>query len=456
MMEWDTDTAHMDCHSCSNHSCQDECSQDHCAQECSGSSFCGDASICMEKSCVGAPCQSVCHSSSVQCPSNMDADGGVPSSDQQSFQQFSNSGHEGSIHCPWILPGEPCDVMVDTRNALGKHIYEKHIDPQLTLKCPLETCSKVVQKSSLPNHQAQQHQLDNYLCSWNDCFGTYPTSDDLSKHIMSSHSYLDCHFGGCEVSLKDPMQLQNHVAEDHLDFNFSWPDDLPINQQYSPDDLYGFSIVPPANPRIENYQMYGNTGHHQQMHCYNANTTIGRMHDTATDTYERENGTVTNAFDQKTPALVTQNKHQDQQRFADHVPSTWHNTEHSHQLQAAVGDGSSASEATSPSPSTRSTANSSTHRSQTAEHVCRWIVESQTQSLCNQSFDTAELLQQHLRNDHCKPAKKSRLAPRIPAICRWAGCARNGEPLTDTHKLIRHALTHSDCKSGCPRIVQTR
>lgn len=169
MMDWATGTADMDWHSCSNHSCQDGCSQDHCTQVCGGSSSCEDASVCMEADCIGLACKSSCSSGPVRCHSVVGAENTVPVTGQHSIQQGAASGHEGSIQCPWILPGEPCDVMVDTRNALGKHIYEKHIDPQLTWRCPLKSCSEVVRKSNLPIHQAQQHQLDNYLCSRNDC-----------------------------------------------------------------------------------------------------------------------------------------------------------------------------------------------------------------------------------------------------------------------------------------------
>lgn len=434
MMDWFPDTAHMACDSCSDHSCQAGCSEDHCTQMCGGSS-CEDASICMEEDCIEKPCESSCNSGIGQCRSATGMEGGVPAAGHQNIQQAVGGENEGSIHCPWILPGEPCDVTVETRNALGKHIYEKHIDPQLTLKCPLESCSEVVHKSNLPSHQAQQHQLDSYLCSWDDCMGPYPTSDELFNHIMSSHGYLDCHFGGCDVSLKDPLQLQNHVVEDHLDFDFTWPDNSAFDQHYSLNNEYNFQDLGGTNPPAENYPAYGNGGHHQTSYL-NQVSPYGHVHD--------------NMPEQASVPARTLREHQCHHTTVNQVQPKWHDFDSMKKPPTNQDKHAPSAHTTSPS-SEAGTANTSDQETQSNGHICKWIVDTHTKSLCNQTFGTAEALQRHLRDDHCKPGKKSRLAPRIPAICRWAGCSRKGEPLTDTHKLIRHALTHSDYREhACP------
>lgn len=421
----------MTCNSCSDRSCQDGCSEDHCTQVCGGSS-CEDASVCMEGNCIGRSCESSCNSGRGRCHSIVCADDGVSNTVQQNIQQGVGYGQEGSIHCPWILPGEPCDVTVDTRNALGKHIYEKHIDPQLTLKCPLESCSEVVHKTNLPSHQAQQHQLDNYLCSWNDCMGPYPTSDELSNHIMSSHGYLDCHFGGCDVSLKDPMQLQNHVIEDHLDFDFAWPGNTAFDQPFPLSNEYTFQNLNGTIPPTQNYPVYGNGGHHQPSYLDSASP------------YRHVHNNMPGTLEQTSASVSPPRGHEGHHTFVDHVQATWHDFNSMTKPGPKQDRHVPSAQATSPSSEAR-TADASDHEEQLSGHVCRWIIETNTRMLCRQTFDSAEELQRHLRDDHCKPGKKSRLAPRIPAICRWAGCGRKGEPLTDTHKLIRHALTHSDC-----------
>ncbi|KAL9598582.1 MAG: hypothetical protein Q9219_004413 [cf. Caloplaca sp. 3 TL-2023] len=359
--------------------------------------------------------------------------------DQPNIRPGPIVGHEGSIHCPWILPGEPCDFMVDTRNALGKHIYEKHIDPQLTLKCPLGSCAELVRKSNLPSHQAQQHQLDNYLCSWDDCLGTYPTSEDLSNHILNTHNSLDCRFGGCEVSLQDPMQLQNHVFEDHLEQNLCWSDDF-LDQQYQSTCGFDFTDVSASEQQARNYQVYGDHQGQRQMPYYHA--TPHEPH------YAKD------ILEQNTTAFPILNSCTAQAQSTGSDPSFLRH------LRTNQGNDVSTMQITSPSCGTSTTAGSSEDQSVTDGHVCKWIVEVHTDSPCGLTFDTAAALQQHLRDDHCKPGKKSRREPRVPAICFWAGCARNREPLTDTHKLIRHALTHSDyreykCKH-CDKVFTTK
>ncbi|KAL8932076.1 MAG: hypothetical protein Q9211_006542, partial [Gyalolechia sp. 1 TL-2023] len=447
MMDWYTSTANMACNSCSDHSCQDGCSRDRCTHACGGSSFCEEASVCMEEDCIGETCESSCNSGLGNCPSAMGAEDGLPATGQRNIHQAVGGGQKGSIHCPWILPGQPCDFMVDTRNALGKHIYEKHIDPQLTLKCPLDSCSEVVRKSNLPNHQAQQHQLDSYLCSWDDCVGPYPTSDELFNHITTSHGYLDCHFGGCEVSLRDPMQLQNHVFEDHLDYGFAWPNNPTFDQHFPPNNQFNFSDLSATIPPAGNFSVYENNGAHYPMQYLNPTSPYGRVHDNIPGSLER------------TTALVnTLREHNG--TFADQVQPVWHDSTSVEKSQAKHDKDASSAHTTSRSAGSRTADTSSNHGSHSSGHVCRWIVEGGTKSLCNETFDTAETLQQHLRDVHCKPAKKSRLTPKVSAICHWAGCGRKGEPLTDTHKLIRHVLTHSDYReykcSRCDKIFTTK
>lgn len=448
MIDWDASTAHFDMHSCSNRSCHNGCSGADVTHVCGGSSFCENASVCMDEECGEAACTSSCTSGARNCRL-VGADGVGSATNQQTVQE--DVGHSGSIHCPWILPGEPCDATVGTRNALGRHIYEKHIDPQLTWQCPLESCSEVVQKTNLPHHQAQ-HQLDTYSCSWNDCLQTYRSSDDLFDHIMTNHGEFDCHFGGCEVTLKDPGQLQNHVVEEHLDFfDFS---------------LYGNVYGDQYSPSVQQPDM--NEDHR----------TFMQYLPTDVPAY----GICTTGLGQHSAADTAQPEHQPctHRTFADQVQSAWRESEPSRQQHARHTARKATRNTSSPAARTHSNPtnsdglpmdSASTHgalgshrpvvnvnkgpssgsrsvaptgKRQIKVHTCQWTTDHPDLLPCNKTFETAKALQEHLRRDHCTPANTSRLTPRVPAICRWNGCSRNLEPLTDTNKLIRHALTHSD------------
>lgn len=133
------------------------------------------------------------------------------------------------------------------------------------------------------------------------------------------------------------MELQNHVVEDHLDFNFAWPDDSIFDQQFQWNDEYGFADIPMAMPRAENYPSYDTTEGHQQMPYYNPTSSSVRMHNPATG-----------ALEQDATPFSTLEEHQDHHTFVDRAQSAWHDSEPIHQPQATENNNSSASEASSP------------------------------------------------------------------------------------------------------------
>ncbi|KAL8776998.1 MAG: hypothetical protein Q9213_008050 [Squamulea squamosa] len=324
--------------------------------------------------------------------------------------------------------------MVDTNVALEKHINEEHIDPQLIFRCPLESCAELVPKINLPNHQAQQHQLDNYFCTLNDCVGTYPTSNELRDHILSNHRQLDCRFGGCEVSLEDPMQLKHHVVEDHLDLSdFTWPDDVVFDEQYNANRDDNRLGLPGAMANAACDPAYTPNGRHHPMQYYDSSLSYPPAYNTATG-YDPPNTAV--------PSLPTNYHHR---TFADQVQMAWHESQPSHSApKKPVTDGQAADQVNSNSCSLAFTIPASGKGPQTSGHTCQWMAYPDTNVLCNQAFDSPKALQEHLRRDHCTTCNATKSSPKAPAICRWHGCSRKGEPLTDVHKLIRHALTHSD------------
>ncbi|KAL8988203.1 MAG: hypothetical protein Q9177_002687 [Variospora cf. flavescens] len=335
LMDWHTDN--LQSQSCSNNTCHDECSRDDCTQLCDSSFTCEEASVCMNEDCGRTACVSSCSSVSRRCLSD-GAENAVPVAAQHLSPQDVAIERHGSIQCPWILPGEPCDALVDTRNALGRHIYEKHIDPQLTLQCPLESCAQVVPLPNLPNHQAQQHQLDNYLCSWDSCAdNTYPTSDDLFTHIMTNHNYLDCHFGGCEVSLKDPLQLQNHVVEDHLDYDFSWQDDTLFEPHFPLNEGPGFEEIPATQPGAESYDFGQDRGQYQMRYRISASPFTPNYHPPANCC-------------QHAPAQCSHsiNQHRHHSPYADKAESVWRDSRSFHPPQPDLSLTGTTTEANSP------------------------------------------------------------------------------------------------------------
>ncbi|KAL8687033.1 MAG: hypothetical protein Q9218_006680, partial [Villophora microphyllina] len=240
---------------------------------------------------------------------------------------------------------------------------------------------------------------------------------------MTNHSDLDCRIGGCEVSLKDPLQFTSHVFEDHFeDFELDWASLNTGHYLHHPTDL---SYPTTATASTEAFMPY-----YQQSYTY------GPVCD-STNT----------GFDQNTASGATIPHHHCQHNFTDPMESSWQNSE---LFKAQV-------DVCNEKPLTQSITSLSNGDLGDNNHVCKWIINPQSQQLCNQNYATTKELQEHLRVDHCTPANSSRLIPKPPSICCWQGCIRNLKPLTDTHKLVRHALTHSDyrqfvcryCRKDC-------
>ena len=50
------------------------------------------------------------------------------------------------------------------------------------------------------------------------CGQTFSDGDQLENHmeVMHSNLNLDCHWGGCEVATKGPIELKSHINKEHL------------------------------------------------------------------------------------------------------------------------------------------------------------------------------------------------------------------------------------------------
>lgn len=231
------------------------------------------------------------------------------------------------------------------------------------------------------------------------------------------------------------MQLKHHVVEDHLDLSaFTWPDDYVYDRQYTPNRNDNHVGLPEAMANAANYPAYTPNERHHPIQYYNSSLS-----------YLPTYNTTTGGYDPQATAVSSLLIHHHHCTFADQVQTAWHESQPSHPTPAQpVNDGQAVNQLNSAICSSAITTPPSGNGPQTNGHICKWMVYSSTNVLCNQAFDSPKALQEHLRRDHCTSCNATRSSPKAPAICRWHGCSRKGEPLTDVHKLIRHALTHSD------------
>ncbi|KAL9577171.1 MAG: hypothetical protein Q9212_006538 [Teloschistes hypoglaucus] len=229
---------------------------------------------------------------------------------------------------------------------------------------------------------------------------------------MANHRDLDCRYGGCEVSLKDRMDLTHHIFDEHIaGHEFNW-DPFTTDQYLSPSsDQYYYMTNAATTP---DSMAYGQPTLSYAPAC-----------ETACPSF--------NPGIESTATVPTNHP-----LYTAQVSPTWQIAEPFKALSIDQNN----------NPSQSVSSPSSTDMP-LGDHVCQWIIGSGL--TCNQAFDSPKELQEHLSMEHCTPSDTSRRAFRPQPICCWHGCAReNHDPFTDAHKLVRHALTHSKyCKYFC-------
>ncbi|KAL8663232.1 MAG: hypothetical protein Q9168_008132 [Polycauliona sp. 1 TL-2023] len=203
-----------------------------------------------------------------------------------------------------------------------------------------------------------------------------------------------------------------------------------------------------ANPG--SYPAYPPNGENHQTQFYGPNIPCTSAYDIGPTEYNNPTATLSNP-----------SNHCHHHIFGIEAPTAWHASGPPYTMGLKPGkdveavDRTDASEISPAAPTPASNNGPST-----TGHICQWVMDSGNNSLCHQAFNTTKALQEHLRRDHCMISNATRSTVKASAICKWHGCSRQGEPLTDVHKLIRHALTHSNYRdyvcSYCEKACTTK
>ena len=124
--------------------------------------------------------------------------------------------------CEWALQNGhgQCNASLPNRGALGEHVLKSHIQPQLAQLCPFE-CGATVAPDSVTEHVFGEHQKSKYsqfVCLARGCDFIGENEADLDEHLKSAHlsKGIQCHWGDCSVTTKNPDALDSHVRADHL------------------------------------------------------------------------------------------------------------------------------------------------------------------------------------------------------------------------------------------------
>ena len=417
---------------CGSQLCDDSCSLDSCTQACDASDVCEDFTVCSRTQCHDLVCSDNCSSASGYCQSVAEAfpDAGQIYSDSEPFD---------AIHCPWVLPGEPCDVTVETKQALGQHINQEHIDPLSTLVCPWKQCTEIVDRQSIPNHLFQQHQPEQHKCPWNHCARSFVTCEELYNHVLSSHGELDCRFGGCEVTSKDLLQLKTHVNEDHLnlaDFH-EWPSSSSIVPKsdpstYTPQESSPYTNVTHAS-NLQNSQSY-----------WSSFSGLFPMHSPNSPHYLQDQ------LGAPEFSHLACNAPSQRFDFVSNYHDSWQTSSNARAPPVHVFEESPPSHDDPHQGDLLEMAGGVPESHSRSIHTCLWMLDLNTPSTCGRRFDDTRQLQEHIDKDHIFLKKShARSEVKTSANCCWKDCRRSRDkgPLSDLNKLSRHMLTHTNCKN---------
>lgn len=388
---------------CSMQSCGDDCSVERCPPDCAGSENCDECDPCTSLDCAEASILdsfSPCWDESCTRTSY----GHAPDFGDDFSNQNLDAGVNG-MHCLWVMPGQQCDVSVSTKNALGQHVLRDHIEPQASYMCPVETCTEVLKALQAPTHLMQQHNLERYVCPAPHCNQSFLEYQELDNHLNAAHGILDCHWAGCEVSTKDPLQLRSHIDQDHLGF---------------------FGLGHPYIPSI--WDPYVPPQHFEQQPL--------------------PNPPQSSAADAHTASFPDRKKAEDD-RSASPFRDIWSSSgasQHSNDFSTPLSPRKDPT-------ATKSDPSETSQQLRDESCMCMWVKGGITGQICGMTFSDGNKLQAHTDQHHVwsGPSGGDK-ATKCVLLCNWKNCKRDGKPLQNKEKLRRHLFTHTGCTSSS-RIV---
>lgn len=408
----------------------DGCQQDHgesgCVSSNSDSTICDGPDVCERTTCDGSSlldAPPVCLDDG--CPFTfLDRDGSldnnqVPVNLEPALPTLDMI--EQSLQCRWELPDVQCDVSLPSANALGKHIFQDHIEPLATF-FPWEQTDVL----------RREQQPPEYLCQWGSCRRSFPDHTALERHVKVAHTNLDCRWAGCEVSRESPALLKTHVNMDHLNINqdMNWQ---PSPYGYKPSFARHPYLGVDCNSADRQDSMFGFNGRFQA---------VTSQHVVATPKYSQIDA---HENPQQSPYSSSNSVHPPtgncSQQIAWPVSPVVRPARSSHSLSSSFSNVHGSSQAQLPSSVMASFRTSPVKNNHI--HTCRWLVDQSLGQICGQTFIDANILQTHVNEEHTTNFGANGI------LCNWKGCKRNRGPkpmFPNKEKLKRHMYTHTGCK----------
>ena len=342
------------------------------------------------------------------------------------------------LQWPWLLPDQECNTTAPTND---------HVQLETSLMGGWSDSADQANMQEPTHHlwdsdQPERHVSDSYICLWDGCMEMFSDAAQLETHMEVAHTQtesIDCRWGGCGTITMNPAEMQIHVNSEHLHLDIQpaalssspkmgvldgldsrrpkhplyWSsenDDLlmrvraqnltfqQIASQYFPDKSARACQVHYA--KLYNQQQSSDPQPKEQSPPLLSYTAL-QSASFATSPDESHHPSVDPSLIQASPAILS---NQSSQRVLDHPP-----------IQG--------------------------------NHECMWITDETTGVSCGARFGDPNAIQAHIESSHYPLSDKRKRMPATQWVCKWMGCARQGETRGTREKLKKHIRTHTGCKS---------
>ena len=357
---------------------------------------------------------------------------------------FDNTTHD-PLQCHWLSPDQECDLTAPNNDALSQHVYHDHIEPETSIAYgsseylgPLSA-----QQSTWNSDYPERHPPNSYVCLWDACMDKFLSVEQLKTHMEAAHTQMesiDCRWGGCGCIIANSAELQSHVDTEHLHL----PTQPPPQAGFSSD--LETSLSDNQSSRRPNHPLYWTPEMDDLLMRVRAqNFNFSQI----SSQYFPDKSA--KALQCRYSRLYDQQQQSDPQPTVQSIPLLTYTP-----LQPAspfTGPYESpdlsvdpysvqASPAIVPHQSNQLVVD----RSQTqGNHVCKWIIDGETETLCAAQFGDTNALQAHVESSHYPQSRKRK--PKSHWVCKWLGCVEKGETRGSRDKLRKHVYTHTGCKS---------
>jgi len=122
------------------------------------------------------------------------------------------------FNCGWSECNEP----FYSEEELGSHVHQKHVDPQLLIRCPGPACKEKMSPEPLQSHLELSHGFnfdDRNTCPAPNCLPeTLLNPIDYHNHLHKAHTDpaappLQCGWASCGDQFLDEFQFWNHLPD---------------------------------------------------------------------------------------------------------------------------------------------------------------------------------------------------------------------------------------------------